>query len=273
VAEPTERVNFDPVRLCNPFFHVAEVAWMFAGCQQVDWIRQFNKRFKEYADEDGKVHGAYGHRWRFHWRQDQIWEVCNTLRKDPNSRRAVVAMWDARVDSDGSHNDYPCNTHIYFRGINGKLDMTVCNRSNDVVWGMTGANVVHMTVLQELVAHEVGMAVGSYHVMTNNAHIYTDMPNYKAISRTYAPVLMPQYKAPIPILDREETYVDFITDCRNLVDGKYVELTYWVRHVAVPMLAVYQCRPGYTPDDIACPQWRYAAKQWLWIVRGQKYES
>jgi thymidylate synthase len=54
------------------------------------------------------------------------------------------------------------------------LDMTVTNRSNDMVWGMLGANFVHFTFLQEYVAAALGVEVGRYHHFTNNLHAYTD---------------------------------------------------------------------------------------------------
>ena len=49
--------------------------------------------------------------------------------------------------------EIPCNTAIYFKVREGKLNMTVSNRSNDVIWGTFGANVVHMSILQEYVAY------------------------------------------------------------------------------------------------------------------------
>lgn len=53
------------------------------------------------------------------------------------------------------------------------LDMTVINRSNDSLWGALGSNYVHFSFLHEYIANSVGMAVGHYHQMTNNLHIYT----------------------------------------------------------------------------------------------------
>jgi hypothetical protein len=53
------------------------------------------------------------------------------------------------------------------------LDMTVCNRSNDMIWGMLGANVVHFSFLQEYIAQQVGVSMGRYYQFTNNLHVYT----------------------------------------------------------------------------------------------------
>lgn len=90
--------------------------------------------------------------------------------------------------------DVCCNTNIYFMGRpiphplgagvlaedaaayghapQFSLEMTVCNRSNDLVWGMLGANVVHMSFLQEYMAAQLGWSVGKYHQITNNLHAY-----------------------------------------------------------------------------------------------------
>ena len=55
------------------------------------------------------------------------------------------------------------------------LDMTVCCRSNDVVWGAYGANAVHFSVLQEYMAARIGVAVGTYTQFSNNFHVYTNV--------------------------------------------------------------------------------------------------
>ena len=167
VDNPRYRINVDPIRRCNPFFHVMEFVWMMSASNTPEWISTFNKRFVEYADEDsGLIHGAYGNRWRSHFDIDQICTVVGMLKQDPTSRRAVLGMWDAQADLGVLRNDLPCNTHIYLRILDGKLEMSVCNRSNDVVWGMTGANAVHMTLLQELMANAIGVEVGKYRVFT-----------------------------------------------------------------------------------------------------------
>lgn len=64
------------------------------------------------------------------------------------------------------------------RPLNYRLDMTVTNRSNDLVWGMLGANYVHFTVLQEYLAARLGVGVGLYHHFTNNLHAYVGRPDW-----------------------------------------------------------------------------------------------
>lgn len=59
------------------------------------------------------------------------------------------------------------------------LDMTVTNRSNDMIWGLLGANYVHFSFLQEYMAARVGAEVGTFHVVTNNLHAYDEPDNPK----------------------------------------------------------------------------------------------
>lgn len=191
---PVERVLFDPVRDANPFFHLMEGLWMLAGRQDVAWISHFAKRMMSYSDDGTTFHAAYGFRWRQHFDldgggeddfADQIKKVIAILKADPDSRRAVIGMWDPRCDlwspAEIARNqgkvpkDLPCNTTIFFKIRDGNLLMTVANRSNDIVWGCYGANVVHMSMLQEYVAGMIGVGVGTYHQVSDSWHAYREV--------------------------------------------------------------------------------------------------
>lgn len=262
VEQPWDRVLVEPTRNCNPFFHVAEAVWMLAGEQSVGWISHFNKRFVEYADYGGDIWGAYGHRWRKKFEVDQLLSVRDMLKDDPTTRRAVLGMWSPWHDLGTVHNDLPCNTNVYFRVLNNTLQMTVCNRSNDVIWGMCGANAVHMTILHELLARSIGVDQGMYRVMTNNAHVYTDLPDVKKMLNTK--VAMRIHAMPLPLLAKGETMDTFLCDCERLVgkrDG--VVTNYWLRNVATPMIGIYKKKGDYTPRNVMCPQWRRAVMEWI----------
>jgi hypothetical protein len=170
--DPTHRVIFVDGRKENPYFHFAECLWMMAGSNDAYWLSTINPRITDFAEADGRMHGAYGHRWREHFGVDQILETIRLLKTDPNTRRAVIAMWDPSADLNMRKKDIPCNTHIYFRRADDRLNMSVLNRSNDLVWGALGSNIVHFSFLQELIAHAVDLKVGSMYQITNNLHIY-----------------------------------------------------------------------------------------------------
>lgn len=169
---PYRRVLFDSKRDANPFFHYMEAIWMLAGAENVDFPALFAKNLRNYSDDGITLRGAYGYRWRKAFEVDQVEEVVYQLKKDPGSRRAVIGMWDPQLDLMIDSKDKPCNTHIYFRIHQNALHMTVCNRSNDLVWGMLGANMVHMSILQEYIAGALELAMGNYYQFTNNLHIY-----------------------------------------------------------------------------------------------------
>ena len=179
---PCERVVFSPTRDANPFFHFFESLWMLAGRNDVAYVAEFVKRMREFSDDGKTMHGAYGHRWRASFGYDQLETIVEELKSNPQSRRCVLAMWDGSCHAsamDDLHvgvsggKDVPCNTHAYFDVRNNALNMTVCNRSNDIIWGAYGANAVHFSMLQEYIARKVGVEVGVYRQFSNNYHTYT----------------------------------------------------------------------------------------------------
>ena len=271
IENPKQRVLFDPNRDANPFFHVMEFVWMMSGNEKMDWIKQFNSGFIKYSDDGETLPASYGVRWRYHWGFDQIMAVIHHLRKDPSSRRAVLAMWDPGVDlsleaREGA--DRPCNTTIFFRVINNKLDMTVCNRSNDAIWGMLGANTVHMTFLQELIAHGIGMEVGRYYAFTNNLHVYKNLARFEKIMAKPGGST-DHYRtgevASYPLLLEHETVNKFLGDCEKFIAGGGRTFTCeWFYQVAGPMHDGYlqkENRPIILPQIMA-PDWRLACTQW-----------
>ncbi len=182
-GKPKERVLFNSERNANPFFHFAEGLWMLTGKNDLKTMEYYNKRMAEYS-EDGKIlWGAYGWRWKSYFQFDQleliIDKIINAYNKGINERRLVLQMWDPKGDLPSRGPDVPCNTTIYFKMDvkQDKLDMTVCNRSNDIIWGAYGANVVHMSMLHEYVARFSGLEVGKYYQVSNNFHSYVDKFN------------------------------------------------------------------------------------------------
>lgn len=173
---PLERVMFWSERDANPFFHLYESLWMLAGRNDVAPLERYVKNSINYSDDGKTLHGAYGHRWRVHFNFDQLQQIAETLRRDADSRRCVLQMWDCRIDgSAGGGKDYPCNTMATFqRGIAGELNLTVFCRSNDIVWGAYGANAVQFGALLEYMAVWIGCPVGIYEQISVNWHGYIE---------------------------------------------------------------------------------------------------
>lgn len=270
ITNPEQRVLFNPARDANPFFHVMETIWMFAGRNDAKWVAKYNKRYIDYAEPSGLVHGAYGLRWRYQFAIDQIEMVIDILGADPTSRQAVIGMWSPFLDlTDRPLNDRPCNTHIYFRTIANRLHMTVCNRSNDVVWGMLGANAVHMTYLHELISRGSGIPMGDYIVFTNNAHVYPEMPNYEGIMTDLWHHNRYQGMTDwiVPLIEYNEDWSEFLDACEGFCNGKLVDLS-WFKKVANPMKSAWAARAnGETgiPEIETMPDcdWRTVCLEWV----------
>jgi len=168
-TKPQERVLFNKKRDANPFFHFMEALWMLCGSNRVDFVAQYVPRMLEYSDDGVTLHGAYGARWGV---QPDV--IGAHLASNPTSRRAVINIWDHTKDLGrlNTGRDLPCNTNVYFSAARGVLDMTVCCRSNDMLWGAYGANAVHFSVLQEYIATLTKLEMGTYTQFSNDFHLY-----------------------------------------------------------------------------------------------------
>jgi hypothetical protein len=147
----------------------------------------------------------------------------------------------------------------------------VCNRSNDVIWGAYGSNVVHFSMLQELIASELGVECGTYTQMSNNFHLYTDLPLVQKYLRT--PPDAHDNDAYLtgarvfPMLHEGETIEAFTSDCLGLVAGRRDFYTRFVSEVAHPLMQAYLARKSGFPirkfmDAIADCDWKLAFQQW-----------
>lgn len=193
-THPVECVIFDEDRDANPFFHLMEAVWMLAGEDSTQFISSFNAGIARFAEDDGRFHGAYGKRWRSHWKEmvdigpavegrkmqaarpvNQLNDIAQNLIERPDCRRQVLCMWDPLVDRDRTKRDIPCNFAVHFqRQTSSALDMTVFCRSNDIVWGCYGSDVVTFSILQQYMAARIGCDVGNYWQVSDNWHGYVD---------------------------------------------------------------------------------------------------
>lgn len=268
IRMPERRLITSPIRDANPFFHCMEFIWMMAGRADVKWLAQFNKRYLEYGEENGEAWGAYGARWRKHFGMNQLRIAVEMLRKDPDNRRIVIGMWDPGWDLSVERKDLPCNTQLMFTVVEDQLDMLVTNRSNDFFWGALGANVVHMTMLQELIAQASGLELGNYNVVSNNLHMYPGMPGFEAkFNELSHPDIYTRGLEPFPLLYTGETLEDFFADCEGLVDGRReIFVTRWMINVGKPMYDIWFSRGSgkvYSIESIAADDWRIACQEWL----------
>tara|TARA_R110000803_G_scaffold71299_1_gene134457 strand:- start:240 stop:1211 length:972 start_codon:yes stop_codon:yes gene_type:complete len=271
---PDERVLFDPQRDANPIFHLMECIWMIAGRKDVRFVKQFNKNMVNFSDNKIDFNAAYGWRWRQHFGHDQLLDVIDLLRKDPDTRQAVVQMWDSH-DLYRSTLDKACNTQIVFQIINNKLIMTVFNRSNDLWWGAYGANAVHFSFLQEFVARSLDVEIGYYNQVSVNFHLYTELYNIGDLLESPPSREYDSYNTgkvtPYPIMNNMNMSA-FLEDCEKFCNLQGASSDYkhsFFKEVAVPMAQIYRERKEkisdgmHIVDDIAATDWKLATSNWL----------
>lgn len=164
------------------------------------------------------------------------------------------------------------------------LDMTVTNRSNDMIWGMLGANYVHFTFLQEYMAARLGIEVGRYHHFTNNLHVYESNwkpeewlaeDNYNHWPDTLYREQDRKQLSVVPLVKDPEAFERELPEFVEDNSGKLKDLEdRWTEPflstVAGPLLLAFACHKerdyhsAFTAVDmIAADDWRIAARGWI----------
>jgi len=276
-TKPWQRVLFSPVRDANPFFHFMESLWMLAGRRDVAFIDNFVSTMKNYSDDGTDFHGAYGYRWRHWFAHDQLTWAVNELKQNSQSRRIVISMWDGRVDPQiavSGGKDVPCNTHLYLSIRGGRLNMLVSCRSNDVIWGAYGANVVHFSILMEYLASCIGVSMGLYHHLSYNYHVYLDKYPLEELRKMAADAEMHNdYSSVFPYeLFHSIKEPEFSAELKEFLEHPLAERMYksaMLNQVAQPICAAYWLRKE-DPEaarlmalKIKADDWRKACVAWL----------
>lgn len=294
---PDERVLFSAERNCNPFFHFIEGLWMIAGRQDLKTLTMFAKKMADFSDDGVLVNGAYGYRWTEWFGRDQLSTVIDLLRKNPLDRRAVLQMWDCTQDLGSSSKDVPCNTQVFLRGrptshwgeyFGDKtrspqerqnkyyLDMTVTNRSNDLIWGMYGANAVHFSMVHEYLASCMGMGLGRYYQVSSNPHVYLDV--WRPLDEKLPQGIHPDpYEAyglqPVPLVDKWEEFdveVCLFFDWLHSGESHVGYQNQIFPKTAIPMVEAWWLWKEQMINEaidkareIEAPDWRKACVEWL----------
>lgn len=127
-----------------------------------------SENFKRFVEPNGQFHGAYGRRIG-----NQLTQCVNKLRVDPDTRQAVISLWDPWLDNQPGKRDYPCTLTLAFALVNGALDLTVTMRSQDVFWG-TPYDWWQFSQAQQTAARALEVDAGIYRHITLSTHIYEE---------------------------------------------------------------------------------------------------
>lgn len=179
LMEPWRREVLVKDRNANIVAQIAETMWVLAGRNDVEFLGHYLPRAADFSDDGKTWRGGYGPRLRawedlsttYNETVDQIKHVVDVLTNDRLSRRAVAAIYDPAIDTLPGK-DIPCNDFLSFINRNGRLDLSVFVRSNDLVWGWSGINAFEWSALQEIVAGLLGVNVGHLVFNTTSLHIY-----------------------------------------------------------------------------------------------------
>ncbi|GAB6181760.1 hypothetical protein JCM14036_30790 [Desulfotomaculum defluvii] len=169
----------DEFRLCyllrrniNPFFALVEFSWIISGSNELLPLEQYIKSYSKFSDDGKTLNGAYGFRLRSFFGFDQINRAIEILRYDQNSRRVVLNMWSP-TDLNIISKDLPCNTSVFLKIRDQRLDMTVVNRSNDLYLGIP-YNVFVFYLLQLYISQKLGCQIGVQRHFTDSLHLYQE---------------------------------------------------------------------------------------------------
>ncbi|WP_108821959.1 thymidylate synthase [Dysgonomonas sp. Marseille-P4361] len=156
---------------------IHELLWFLAGDTNVKYLQENGVRiWNEWADENGDLGHIYGYQWRS-WPDydgghiDQITEVVNTIKNNPDSRRIIVNAWN--VGDIKNMNLPPCHAFFQFYVANGKLSLQLYQRSADIFLGVP-FNIASYALLLQMMAQVTGLEAGEFVHTLGDAHIYTN---------------------------------------------------------------------------------------------------
>lgn len=166
---------------------IHELLWFIKGDTNIGYLNENGVRiWNEWADNNGDLGPVYGHQWR-NWNSegiDQLKEVIDTLKTNPNSRRMLVSAWNPSVLPDTSESFEsnvakgkaalpPCHAFFQFYVANGKLSCQLYQRSADIFLGVP-FNIASYALLTMMMAQVCGYEAGDFIHSFGDAHIYSN---------------------------------------------------------------------------------------------------
>ncbi|MDQ2065225.1 thymidylate synthase [Xinfangfangia sp. CPCC 101601] len=149
---------------------LGELLWYLSGSDDLSHIKYYLPRYDKSAEEDGRIHGAYGPRLFNSNGTNQIEAAINILKRKGSSRRVAIQLFEAR-DLLSDYKDIPCTCTMQFMIRKNRLNMMVFMRSNDAYKGLPH-DIFAFTMLQEMVARTLGVELGNYKHAIGSLHLY-----------------------------------------------------------------------------------------------------
>lgn len=174
---------------------IYELLWFLKGDTNVKYLQEHGVRiWNEWADENGDLGPVYGHQWRA-WPDgkggtiDQIKNVIETIKNNPNSRRMIVTAWNpAEVDQMALP---PCHCLFQFYVANGRLSLQLYQRSADTFLGVP-FNIASYALLLMMMAQVTGLKAGDFIHTTGDTHLYLNHIDQAKLQLTREPRPLPK---------------------------------------------------------------------------------
>ena len=174
---------------------IYELLWFLNGDTNAHYLQEHGVRiWNEWADEDGNLGHIYGYQWRS-WPDyqgghiDQISEVINQIKNNPDSRRMIVSAWN--VADLNNMNLPPCHILFQFYVADGKLSCQLYQRSADTFLGVP-FNIASYSLLTMMVAQVCGLQPGDFVYTTGDTHIYLNHIEQVKLQLTREPRKLPR---------------------------------------------------------------------------------
>jgi thymidylate synthase len=156
---------------------IHELLWFLQGSTNIAYLKENGVRiWDEWADENGNLGPVYGYQWR-NWPKpdgthiDQITQVVNAIKTNPDSRRLIVSAWNV-ADVDQMKLP-PCHAFFQFYVADGKLSCQLYQRSADIFLGVP-FNIASYALLTMMVAQVCNLKLGDFVHTLGDAHIYSN---------------------------------------------------------------------------------------------------
>ncbi len=173
---------------------IIELLWFLRGETNIAWLKE-NKVsiWNEWADENGDLGPVYGHQWR-HWPKpdggevDQIAELIDGLKKNPDSRRHIVSAWNP--GDVPKMKLPPCHALFQFYVADGKLSCQLYQRSADIFLGVP-FNIASYALFTMMVAQVIGLKPGEFVHTLGDAHLYSNHLDQTCLQLSRTPKALP----------------------------------------------------------------------------------
>jgi thymidylate synthase len=186
---------------------IHELLWFLKGDTNINYLKENGVRiWDDWADENGDLGPVYGHQWR-NWNSedlDQIAEVVETIKNNPNSRRMLVSAWNPSVlplggvsfaenVKNGKAALPPCHAFFQFYVADGKLSCQLYQRSADTFLGVP-FNIASYALLTMMMAQVCGLEAGDFVHTFGDVHLYNNHLEQAKIQLQRTPKKLPTMK-------------------------------------------------------------------------------